>query len=310
MSDFDYLSMDGRALSTFLAVLEDGSVTAAAERLGVTQSAVSHTLDKLRAILHDPLFVKSGRGIVATAHAHALAPQARQLLEDMKTLSAGASFDPASATLELTVAANDFQRDLLLPAFHQRVSAQVKELRLRVVPSGAPSAEILRERRCDLIITPRPPEGTDILQKRLLRDRYACFYDASVRQAPTTLADYEQARHIMVTYERNERLEFDRAVETMGIKRPMAVTVSSFAGVATFLRGSDLLASLPGLLHMGLMANFARVKLPFKYPELPMYMVWHRRHQADPAHRWLRGELEAVTQGILAGLPESETQVR
>lgn len=308
MNDFDYLAIDGRGLSVFLAVLEEGSVTAAAERLGVTQSAVSHTLEKLREILNDPLFVKSGRGIVATAHAHHLAPLARLLLEDMKTLARGASFDPAAAVLELTVAANDFQRDLLLPAFHQRISAQVKELRMRVVPSGVPSAEILRERRCDLIITPRPPVGTDILQKRLLADRFVCFYDESVRKAPRTLTDYQSARHIMVTYERNERMEFDRVVQEMGIVRPMAVTVSSFAGVATFLRGSDLLASLPGLLHRGLMAGFAKATLPFKYPELPMYMVWHQRHQTDPAHRWLRGQLETVTQEILSGLPEDQAK--
>ena len=77
MKKIDHLDLDGHALARFLAVLEEGSVTAAAARLGITQSALSHSLHKLRRIVGDPLFAKSGRGIVATAHAHALAAQAR-----------------------------------------------------------------------------------------------------------------------------------------------------------------------------------------------------------------------------------------
>ncbi len=135
MNEFDRsqlapLALDGHGLQVFLAVLETGSVTAAAEALGVSQSAVSHTLEKLRGLLHDPLFVKSGRGIVATAHAAALAEPARRLLDDMTAFTRGSRFEPKEADLVLTVAANDFQRDLLLPAFRARVAAKVRSLLL------------------------------------------------------------------------------------------------------------------------------------------------------------------------------------
>ena len=86
MKEIDHLALDGHALELFLAVLEEGSVTAAATRLGLTQSAVSHALNKLRRIAGDPLFVKSGRGIVATAHAQALAAKARTLIDEMRKL--------------------------------------------------------------------------------------------------------------------------------------------------------------------------------------------------------------------------------
>ena len=92
-------------------------MTAAATRLGLTQSAVSHALNKLRRIAGDPLFAKSGRGIVATAHAQALAAKARALIDEMRSFAGGVTFEPASAQLSLTIAANDFQRDLLLPRF-------------------------------------------------------------------------------------------------------------------------------------------------------------------------------------------------
>src|SRR5215470_15475460 len=116
MKEIDHLALDGHSLSLFLAVLEEGSVTGAATRLGLTQSAVSHGLKKLRRIAGDPLFAKSGRGIVATAHAQALAAKARNLIDEMRTFAGGTSFDPAVAQLSLTIAANDFQRNLLLPS--------------------------------------------------------------------------------------------------------------------------------------------------------------------------------------------------
>ena len=93
MREFDHSDLDGHLLQLLLAVVEEGSITRAAHRLGVTQSAVSHLLDKLRAIVGDPLFVKSGRGIVPTARALALAAQARLLLEDMRRFVTPEQFD-------------------------------------------------------------------------------------------------------------------------------------------------------------------------------------------------------------------------
>lgn len=121
MSKFDGSGLDGHLLKLLLAVLETGSITAAAERLGVTQSAVSHLLDKLRAITGDPLFVKRGRGIVPTARAEALAQPARDMLHQMQLFAQGAAFDPLHWQTGLTIAANDFQRDLLLPALAARL---------------------------------------------------------------------------------------------------------------------------------------------------------------------------------------------
>lgn len=303
MRKIDYWLLDGQNLRLFLAVLEEGSVTAAAARLGVTQSAVSHGLDKLRSIVADPLFVKSGRGIVATAHAHALAGRAHELLDGMKAFASGASFDPAAARLSFTVAANDFQRDLLLPALLTRLATQTERADLRIIPSGLPSGEMLREGRCDLLITPRPPVGIDVFQKLLFRDRYVCFYDAGKRSAPRAVAAYFAARHITVVYPDNERLEFDRRLAAQKIARDVAIQVPNFYGVPAFLRGTDMLASMPGLLKRSMMKEFDSVVIPVKesVTELPMYMVWHQRFQTDPAHLFLRTELERTARAIVGG---------
>ncbi len=303
MNEIDYLALDGHALRLFLAVLQEGSVTEAAERLGMTQSAVSHALKKLRHIARDPLFVRSGRNIVATAHARALAEPARQLLDAMKALASGAQFDPAAARWALTIAANDFQRDLLLPALYRRLSAASASVSLRVIPSALPGAELLRDARCDLVITPHPPSATDVMQKRLLQDSYVCFHDPAMRVAPANEAEYLTARHVTVVYPDEERLNLDKRLEAGGWRREIAISVPNFDGVAAFLRGSTLLASLPRLFAprlVGMASSPIPINtMPPGLALLPMYLVWHRRFHLDPAHVWLRQQVEAVAEAVM-----------
>ncbi len=301
MSQLDHLDLDGHGLQLLLAVHEEASVTRAAQRLGLTQSAVSHGLDRLRAITGDALFVRSGRGIVATAQAEALAQRARVLLEDLRAFSHAAGFDPARWEGTITLAANDLQRDLLVPPLLERLQRESPGARLRVWPSGAPQPPLLREQGCDLVITPRPPEAADLIQKRLFEDRYVVFFDAAARAAPATRADYLAARHVTVRYEDGRSLDIDAWLAERGVAREVVATVPGYAGIAALLRGSERLATGPALLARGVLRDLASAPVPLSTPRMPMYMVWHLRRQQDPAHRWLRAALEAIAKEALAG---------
>lgn len=294
MSNFDHLDLDGHLLRLLLAVLEAGSVTGAAQRLGVTQSAVSHLLDKLRAITGDPLFVKSGRGIVATARAEELAAEARTLLRQMQHFAHSANFDPARWQATVTIAANDFQRDLLLPALAARLRAHAPGVMLRMIPSAIPRLDMLRNDECQLVISPRPPEGSDIVQKRLFEDQYRVFYDAAVREAPQTEADYLAADHATVVYEPRRSLDLDQHLASRGLQRRFTVMVPAFGALPAFLRGTPLLATVPSLLGRHTLAGLASCPPPVICPTMPMYLIWHARYQQDAAHRWLRVQIESL----------------
>lgn len=301
MSKFDHSDIDGRLLQVLLAVFEEQSVTRAAARLDVTQSAVSHLLDKLRGIVGDPLFVKSGRGIVATARAEALAAQARVLLDGLRSFAAAGSFDAASFSGTVTIAVNDLQRDLLLlPLLLRTARARAPGLALRIIASGVPGADMLRDGHCQLVITPRPPQAGDVLQKRLFEDRSQVHFDAGQRSAPQGLGGYLASEHCSVHYEARHTPGIDEWIAAQGHRRRFAVTVPGFAGIGPFLRGSTRLATLPGLLRASLLRGLAVAPPPFDCPAMPMYMVWHLRHQADPMHQWLRQELQAVVAPALA----------
>ena len=299
MSRFDHSDLDGHLLELLLAVHEEQSVTRAAVRLGVTQSAVSHLLDKLRTIVGDPLFVRAGRGIVATARADALAQRARLLLDDMRGFVTTAGFDPTQVQATITIAANDLQRDLLLPPLLRRLRAVAPGLSLRVLASGVPRAEMLRESQCQLVISPRPPDAPDVVQKRLFEDDYVVFYDATQRSAPATVAEYLAAEHVTVLYEPHRVLDIDEVLAAQGHQRRFVARVPSFAGVAAFLQGSALIATQPRLLGRHQMRGLAQAPVPLPCPRMPMYLVWHLRHQADPLHQWLREQVQALVPQVL-----------
>lgn len=294
MNDIDdsgRIELDGRLLQALVAVHEEGSLTRAAQRLGLTQSAVSHAVERLRGITGDALFVRSGRGIVPTARADVLVASARRLIAELRDFGQAGVFDPAQLRRTLTIAANDLQRDLLLPPLLDRLRAQAPGVLLRVIPAGAPTPELLRDEACALALTPRPPEAGDILQRRLFDDEYRVFFDPQVRQAPRDQADYLAAEHLTVEHDgRLRTLDIDDRIAGLGLQRRIVATVPVFAGLAALLAGSARLATAPGRLRHGVLRGLADAPLSWLHltPGLAMYMVWHQRHQDDPMHRWLR----------------------
>lgn len=298
MKVIDQSNLDARSLEVFVTVLRENSVSRAADTLGMSQSAVSHTLDRLRRALGDPLFVKSGRGIVPTRYALKTGPHVQQILDELRALPEGPPFEPATASFTFTIAANDYQRDLLLPPLMRALSAKAPGIRLQVMPSGIPGPDMLREDLCDLIITPHAPDTSDILQKSLLRDRMVIFYDATQRQPPRDLAEYLQARHVDVLFGTGEHTGLENTLQTRGLSRQIVVTVSNFSGLPEFLRGSGLLASAPSRMRHQLLRGFATAPLPFDYREVNLLMVWHQRYHSDAGHRWLRNELVQVARTL------------
>ena len=157
----------------------------------------------------------------------------------------------------------------------------------------------MRDGYCQLVLTPRPPDASDVVQKRLFEDQYRVFYDPQQRAAPVDLQDYLASDHASVVYEPHRALDIDNWLAGQGVQRRLVVTVPGFAGLGPFLRNSQRIATLPGLLGKVLLSDLASVEAPLPCPGMPMYMVWHLRHQHDPMHRWLRAELELVVAQVL-----------
>jgi len=298
MNKFDFTSLDGKSLRTLLAILEEESISSAAVRLGVTQSAVSHTLEKLRLILGDPLFVRAGRGIEPTQRAKLLREPVQQILDSMKSLTDQRPFDPVVGTLEFTVAANDFQRDLIFPGLLRGMLAQGVDIHFRFVPSGIPATDLLRLARCQLIVTPMPPEGADIYQTRLFDDHVMCFYDGEVRPPPRSRQEFNEAEYIDVRFEDDESAMTALHPPGMDQVKPR-VTVPNFSALGAFIRGSKMISLQLSMLEKVNLQGLSTCPLPGRRTRLTMYMAWHKRNHQDPAHRGLRQQIKQYTEALL-----------
>ena len=304
MSDLDYLNLDGRALRVFLMVVEEGSVSRAAERLDVTQSAVSHTLDKLRTILGDPLFVRSGRGIQATARASALREPAQAALEGLRELTNEREFDPKTERMEFTIAANDFQRELLFPVLLRELYAEHIDARFRFLAGGAAAANLLHEARCQFIVTPFLPDGEDILQLTLFQDQVVCFYDGSKRGPPETQQDFYESEYADVVFSDywSATSALNRQIRSkLGSPR---ITVPNFNDLRTMMEGTTLITAQLGTMALNVLSELDWAPLPFENDPIGLYLVWHRRDHADPAHKWLRRRITHQAKLVAASLTQ------
>ncbi len=286
--------LDGRALALLVAIYETGSVTGAAPQLGLSPSAVSHALDRLRHILGDPLFVREGRGITPTAHMTEIVDHARNLLAGLEQLGRQTDFDPASADGEFVIAANDYQRDLLLPETFRILRSETPRLNLRVIFSGFENVDLLRNRRCDLMLTPNPPDGTEFMQRLILNDEFACFYDPTVTKPPIDLDDYMARTHAKVVFTEDDESSLDRALLAIHGRRKIGLRVASFAAIASMLPGTDIIATLPSRLHQTTLRHLACEPCPAPPLPLSLYLVWHQRDQERPLNRYIQSILQKV----------------
>ena len=299
MSKIDYLGLDGNTLRTFLTVLEEMSVSQAAARLGVSQSAVSHTLDKLRTIFDDPLFVRVGRGIESTARARALRAPIEAILDDIKSLSVRQEFNPYLESMEFTIACNDFPLQLIFPPLLNDLDKDGINLRIRFIPSGIPRVSVLSASRYRMLITPTPPANSELEKVTLIRAKMKVFYDSTMRKPPKTWKDYAESRHVDVRFSDTESSFM--ALPSLDTKEldPPTISVPNFGSLTPIIRGTNRITTQLGAMKLGLLKDLDVAPLPFKTDTLSLFLVWHHREDDDPAHQWLRQKIVATVNSII-----------
>jgi DNA-binding transcriptional LysR family regulator len=171
-------------------------------------------------------------------------------------------------------------------------------LSLELKPSGVPSVALLRDGRCDLIVTPLPPDAGDLFQQRLFSGEMKCFYDPAITTAPSTIAEYLAAEHISVRFAlggtAHDLLKSPDLTEFPKAK----ITVSNFSGIAPFVKGTSLLATEMEFKRFTSLRELAMAPLPFVTEPATIFMVWHQRSNNDPAHKWLRQKVKEIGIGL------------
>lgn len=285
---------DLNLLPIFVTLMEERSVTRAANRLGVTQAALSNALGRLRTVLKDPLFIRERYGMRPTPKAEQLAPELRAALAAIDAVVLGQQvFDPARADQVFTIAANSYVEFVFVPALVARLRELAPGIRLRTLPFGADIAETGVVSGTTALVLGRIGDVPDnLVVQHLADDGLACVVRADHPVIGTRIGklQYERLRHVNVLPPGRLRAGLFQALDRQGLKREVAVSVSHFAAIPEIIAATDYCATLPRLICRQL-AHDARLKVlptPLDLGTFPMHMAWHVRHRQDPAHLWLR----------------------
>lgn len=300
---------DLNLLPVFLALMEERNVTRAAEKLGITQPALSNALTRLREMLVDPLFIRERYGMQPTQKAEAMAPVIAEALAMIDGVVLGQqAFDPAKARQLVTIAPNSYAEFVLLPAIVARLREQAPGIQLRLVPFGTDLAETGVMSGSTAMVLGRLVEPPDnLIVQHLFDEGLDCVVraDHPTVRGKLTRKQFEQLRHVNMLPPGRLRVGLFQVLEKHGLQRDVAVSVTHFLAIPEMVAATDYVAALPSLMCRRL-AHDTRLKVlpsPLDLGTFPVEMGWHVRYRHDPAHRWLRALIAEVAQEVVAGVP-------
>ena len=289
--------LDLNLLRTFDAVLRDGNVTAAGERLGLSQPAMSNALSRLRRLLDDPLFVRTPSGMRPTPFAQRLAAPVRQALDLIQTtLAQQAAFDPRTSQRSFRMQLSDVGEIVFLPSLLERLEREAPGVRIETgqLPQDEVS-EALAAGEIDLAVGFLPELSAGVASKRLFRDRYVCLVRADHPRIGSriTLGQFLAASHLLVSARGSAHEIVEQTLRNKGLARRIALRVPHFTVVPMILARTDHMVIVPeGLMRaIARFGRFKSLKPPVDIPALDVKVHWHERFGRDPGIAWLRGVL-------------------
>jgi len=291
---------DLNLLPVFMALMEERSVTRAAERLGITQPALSNALARLRVTMRDQLFIRERYGIQPTSVALELAPVIADALAKIDGAVLGQQdFDPSKAEQLITIAPNSYVEFVLMPALVARLRKVAPGIRLRLTPFGTDLAETGVISGTTAMVLGRivdPPDN--LVVQHLMDDSLACIVRAGHPEIGRSLSrvQYEGLRHINMLPPGRLRAGLFQALDRQGLKREVAVSVTHFLAIPEIIAVTDYCSTLPRLIcrHLAKDKRLKVVPAPVDLGTFPVEMAWHVRYRHDPAHRWLRSVVAEV----------------
>lgn len=284
---------DLNLLVTLDVLLQEGSVVGAAKRLRLSASAMSRALARLRNATGDPLLVRAGRGLVPTPRALELRDRVRQVVDDAESvLRPALKLDLAALQRTFSIRSSEGFAETFGPRLIARIAAEAPGVRLHFHPKPDKDSTPLRDGTVDLetgVVS--AAMGPELRTVGLFRDRLVAVVRGGHRLARGKLTPerYAAAAHVFVERRGLELGPVDAALDALGLRRSVVVTVGGFAAALAMARGSDLVATVPDLHTRTLHDGMRRLALPLDLRDFTVSLFWHPRLEADPAHRWLRG---------------------
>ena len=287
-------NVDLNLLSVFQEVYRERQISGAARRLGLSQSAVSNALARLRRLFGDELFVRTGQGMQPTPFAEGLAePVGSALAQVTLALNRRGGFDPLTSRRRFTLAMTDVGELHFMPPLIERCRLAAPHLQLSSVRAGSIALkEEMESGRVDLAIGPFEDISEALYQRLLFRQPYVTMMRRGhpLTQGKVDLARFAEAEHLLVDSRESPYDRINQLLEKAGVGGSTRFRVPHFTAVPYIVGSSDLVVTVPQKLaeRAGPPFGLAWITPPLVLPPLQTNMFWHRRFNQDPGNQWLR----------------------
>lgn len=297
-----FRTLDLNLLRVFDQVMAEQNLTRAAERLSMTQPAVSNALKRLREALGDDLLTRTAFGVKPTPRAEALWPEVRTALERLRQVIEPASFDPRTEPVTFRIAMADATAATLMPALVQAIEQEHALTNIRVLPlTTRDPRPWLDKGEADFAVGYFPAavaaltaQGAQasLHHQRLYEGEYVCVMRKGhpLAREPLTLDRFCEAHHLLVSFSGRAHGFVDQALAALGRTRRVVLTVNQFFTAGRVVVHSDLLTVLPRsfLPATGMEDQLALQPIPLNLERVHVEVLWHQRHDRHPAHAWMR----------------------
>ncbi len=291
---------DLNLLVVFDAIMTEGSITRAADRLAMTQPAVSNAVSRMRTAWRDELFVKKGRNIQPTQRAVALWQQVQDPLKSLDQAIAPGGFEPETSQRIFRVSATDGVIDLVWPALRQVIEREAPGIAVHVLPYNIINGEALLENaEVDMVLAVQGMLSSDSTNSQYLYDStYRCAMRKGhpLAKPDLSIEEFAAADHLLVSLSGDTVGFTDRELAQQGLKRRIAMTLNHFHGIPPLLEASDLIAVVPTLVVEDAMVagRLAVTHSPVTLQDSRLYAFWHRRQDRDEGLAWLLSVLNRL----------------
>ncbi len=296
--NIDYTNLRQLDLNLLVALdvlITEASVTKAAERLNMSQSAMSYSLKRLRTILNDDILIRTSREMEVTPYARQISDRLRQILVEIQsTLLEKETFDPATTKATFRIAASDYVEATIGVSLIQQLATQSPEIRIRINNLDKETVmDALDENSIDLAVNAKLPLKNWHVKQNLYREEFVCVVRGDNSLTELSIADYIERAHILVSLRDDFQGKGDQILEQQKQSRQVIWSTPHFMAVPFLLNNSDCVALLPNRMaqQCARAMNLKLLPPPIPIEGFTVSMVWHQRNTNNPAYQWLREQI-------------------
>ncbi|WP_281545976.1 LysR family transcriptional regulator [Grimontia sp. SpTr1] len=308
MKPVNWRGVDLNLLVAFAALMETRSVTRAAEKLSIGQSAMSHNLSRLRTLLDDPLFHRQGNEMQPTARAFELEPVVAALLDTIATdVLTPVSFEPTQYSGPVRIGLTDYAELVFAPALFDVFREQAPQCQLSCRPVDRVNyREALKNDQVDVVLGAVETEDPVLLMEELYTEKHVCLFDpkSTGLSAPLSLTDYTKTPHVLVTVDGQLSSPVDNTLKSLGCDRQVVMGSQRFLTVRHLLSGRNLICTVAELMAKLDMFNdkLAISATPIDVSNFVIRQIWHKKNATSAKNLWIRQTIDKTVRNQVQDL--------